>query len=287
MFVLMPNLLLIIRWLWRGDFFFCSSVAVTMLLIYRLFTWNSCLLVFILIEIDMVLTCCNSLVMIVMTLMSGCRISCMSFTFFGWDWLCLASRFIRWWVPASDRINHCLLILLLLGIMVWSIGIARGVDIVQMFLIRRVLCWTYVSIIRVLIGSTGFLLVSTHGGEGEALSTFLIVCCRLRDLLLKSKVRIVVVLDACWSRCTWLNYDRIDILNMRYFDLLFSIFATWTSLSDRLWWIWAITSTTATHKSCIVTKLEAFIGFAWTHRCFMVRSDLTPCESLLKLRWPI
>lgn len=75
--------------------------------------------------------------------------------------------------------------------------------------------------VGVLVGPAHLLLVD----EREALAALLVVRRRLRHLLDQVEVRVVVVLNSCRSRRAWLDYNWVHILNLRYFYLLFSVFA--------------------------------------------------------------
>ena len=137
--------------------------------------------------------------------------------------------------------------------------------------------------VRVLVRTTRFLLVTRVQCEGEALSTLLIRRW-LWHLLLGFQVWVIVLLDPSWGRGTWLYNDRVDVLNLWYFYLLFTILAWGASPSHGLGRVRAVATTAAAHQSRIMSELEALICFSWANTSFMVRSNFTSCKSLLKLR---
>jgi len=109
-----------------------------------------------------------------------------------------------------------------------------------------------------LVGSTCFLLVARVQGEGESLSTLLVVC-RLRDLLPQVEVRIVILLDAGRGGGAWLDYNRVHVLNGRNLYLLLTVFARGAASTHRLRWAGTVATTAATHECGVVAKLETFI----------------------------
>lgn len=80
--------------------------------------------------------------------------------------------------------------------------------------------------------------------------------------MLQVQVRNIVVDNACSSRGTRCDHNLIDVLDMRYFNLLFSVLAGRTSSSHVLWHVRAITTTATAHQRCIVPKLEALVCLA-------------------------
>lgn len=138
-----------------------------------------------------------------------------------------------------------------------------------------------------LVGSTGFLLVTPHRSKSKTFSTFLVVCRRLRNLLLQRQIiRVVIVLNACRGGCAWLNYNWVDVLDVRNLDLL-AVLARWAPSPHGLRWIWAITATAAAHKGCVVSKLETFVRLSRANRSFMVGPNLSSGEPFLEFRGSI
>lgn len=202
------------------------------------------------------------------------RVYSLAFSFLGRDGFAFAGWFLRRGV--SSR-----MLVVMLGLMLLVAS-----NCIQVLLISCILRRAILVVIWVLVGSTSFLLVSPHRSKSKTFATFLVVCRRLRNLLLQRQIRVVIVLDACRGGCAWLYYNWVDVLDVWNLDLL-SIFARWAPSPHGLRWIRAITATAAAHKGRIVSKLETFVRFSRANRSFMVRTYLSSGESLLELRGPI
>ena len=61
------------------------------------------------------------------------------------------------------------------------------------------------------------------------------------------------------------NNNRVDILNLSYFNFLHSVVPRLTSVP----WVRAVTSTTLTQQSGLVSELKTLVSFARAHGSFL------------------
>ena len=177
-----------------------------------------------------------------------------SFSFFGRNRLTLTNRFLSRWFTLDC---YC-----------------YGLQ--NLRLLAR--CWSR-GVVWMLVGSAGFLLFLRVQSKRESLSTLLVVS-GLRNLFPWIDVWIVILVDTCGGWGAWLDDNWVHILNLRYVDVLLSIFARLAAVTHRLWRIRAVATAAAAHKCCIVSELKTFVRFPWADRA--LRANLSTGKPLLE-----
>lgn len=160
--------------------------------------------------------------------------------------------------------------------------------------------WSATAIMIIILSDCAWMLVrpaclllfTRVQRESKSLSTFLIVCSRLGHLLPQVDIGVVIII-VIHPRGSWrlrLDNDRVDILNLRYLDLLIvstAVFPGRTTPSHLLRRIWTITATATAHEGRIMSKLKTLVCLARAHACLVVRANFSPSKPLLELRWAI
>lgn len=223
------------------------------------------------------------ILLVAVKVLCGWGLSCTSldatltFAFLGRDRLALGGRFQTPW-----RLSLLLLLChscngqCLLACLNWSVYC--------LCLWRCLVCCRSIIGIGMLIRSARLLLISWIQSKSEAFATFLVVGCGLRDSFSEILVwDIVVLLISSWCGGTRLDYHWVHILNLRDFNLLFTVFTWRTTTSHLLRRIWTITSTTTTHQGRVMPELKAFVSLTRADWGVMVRTNFTTSEPFLKL----